>query len=97
MADKTKTRNSDRKSGKAWGRQHNAPVKPKSAESLQRKADKDARRAARSELAHPGPNITMPKIDWEWFGEIMAARWPGTRRRRSVDAILDLEKKGGRQ
>lgn len=96
MADKTKTRNSDRKNGKAWGKGHNAPVKAMSAEALQRKAEKDARRAQRAVQTHPGPNITMPKIDWNWFGEIMAARWPATRRRRSVDAILDLEKKGGR-
>lgn len=98
MADKakTKTRNPDRKSGKAWSRGHSTTVKAKSPEALARKAEKDARRAQRATLAHPGPNITMPRIDWNWFGEIMAARWPATRRRRSVDAILDLERRGGR-
>jgi len=92
----TKTKNPERRSGKAWSRNHNAPVKAKSAEALARKAEKDARRAERAEFSHPGPNITMPRINWEWFGNIMASRWPATRRRRSVDAILDLERKGGR-
>ena len=99
MADKAKTkvRNSERPgNGKAWSKRHNAPVKAKSAESLARKAEKDARRAERAPLTHPGPNITLPRIDWNWFGETMASRWTPTRRRRSVDAILDLERRGGR-
>lgn len=94
MTAKTaKVRNSERKSGKAWSKKHGAPAKVLSPEALVRRGQRAALKEAPEKR---GPNITMPKVDWNWVGLNMAARWPGTRKRRAVDAIIDLERKGGR-
>ena len=85
-----KTRNPDRKNGKAWGKNHAPAVKVLSPEAQLRKAEKDLRRQRTAQFSgyDRKPNITMPRITWRWAEEIMVARWPSTRRLRMLDAAL---------
>jgi hypothetical protein len=93
MATKTaKTRNSERKSGKAWGNGHAATAKVLSPEAVARKAEKEARRGKRVVGTGLISNITAPETSWDWFGEMMACRWPNTRRVRMMDAVQAREK-----
>lgn len=86
MATKNvKTRNPERRSGKAWGKGHSVEVKALSPEA---KAQKNAKRIPVVARDDRGSSITMPRITWGWAGEVMAARWPNTRRVRMVDAVL---------
>lgn len=98
MAAKTaKTRNGDRRSGKAWGKNHNAPVKVLSPEAQERKAHKDAERARRGPASHErGSNITMPRFTWEWAAESISAgtRLAHTRRFRMVEACMAQQRRG---
>jgi hypothetical protein len=97
MATKTaKTHNSDRKSGKAWGRNHVATAKTLSPEAQARKAHKDAERVKKAPVSHVrGSNITMPKFTWEWAAEAMSGtRLTHTRRFRMVEACLERERRG---
>lgn len=90
-----KTRNTERRSGKAWGKHHNPTV-----EEIRRAQERDGRRkekrAAREKrvVVHGerGLNITMPQINWEWATETMRARWPNTRKLRVIDAYIALGK-----
>lgn len=86
----SKTRNSDgRKSGKAWKKSHNAPVKTLTPEQQERKAQKDAERERRRTVSHErGSNVTMPSFDWEWATETMQGRHIHTRRFRTVEACM---------
>lgn len=93
-----KSRNSDRRSGKAWGKSHDAPVKVLSPEAQARKALREAERKdalipplERSRVGR-GSNITMPKITWEWATNIMASRFPNTRRAVMVELCIAQEK-----
>lgn len=93
-----KSRNSDRRSGKAWSKKHEASVKALSPEDQARKAHKDAERKAaltppleRSRVER-GSNFTMPRITWEWCTSTLAACFPNTHRLRMVDACIASEK-----
>lgn len=92
MATKAvKTRNPDRRSGKAWGKNHNAPARVLSPEAQARRAAKKAKRA--QVIRHErGLSITMPNITWEWATETMRSRWPNTRKVRVVDTYIAMTK-----
>lgn len=93
MANKTsaKTRNSERKNGKAWGKSHNAPVKVLSAEAQQSKAHKDAERRRKRPPAGGSP-LTMPKITWDWLTETMRGMHTRTKRYKTVEDFINLSK-----
>lgn len=94
MAKTAKTRNPDRKNGKAWAKNHTSTVRVLSTEAQMRKAEKEDRRSKRQPQDKPGFNITMPKISWGWAQEAMAARWPNTRRVRTMDLVFAQERRG---
>lgn len=52
MAKTAKTRNPDRKSGKAWGKNHTPTIKTLTSEQQERKAHKDAERRRRRIVTH---------------------------------------------
>ncbi len=84
---KTKgARNSDRKNGKAWGKNHGV-LKAKRTPS----PEKVARREARPQ-SHGGPSITMPAITWDWMEQTMVSRWPNTRKVRVVEAFFAMKR-----
>lgn len=95
-AKATKTRNPDRRNGKAWGKGHNAPAKVFSREAQERRAHKRAERErARTPRSERGFSVTMPKINWEWVTEAMNDRASGrrtvTRRSRVAGMVFALE------
>lgn len=80
MATGTKTRNPDRKNGKAWGKNHDKVTSAKTKPEKEKKA-KSPR--------HPrGSSITWPKITWEWAMESVSGRHTGTRRFRLIDECI---------
>lgn len=97
MANKstTKTSNTNRNNGKAWGRNHDAKAKVLSVEAEARKARKDAARAERAHnkvtLDKPGLPYTMPKITWEWATQSISGRNQHTRRSRIVATCFEYE------
>ncbi len=94
-----KSRNSDRRSGKAWGKDHTATTEVLTAEQEQNKKIKQierknrqiSRHAARVAAKEVGPSVTMPKISWEWATKMMVARWPNTRKVRTMNEVLANE------
>lgn len=97
MAKTAKTRNPDRHgSGKAWSKNHDAPVKVLTPEQQAHKAHKDAERARKRVVgSERGPSITMPRFTWEWAAETMiGGRITTTRRFRMVEACMALERRG---
>lgn len=96
MAKQTaKTRNPDRRNGKAWGKHHNLTVADVQ-QAQDRRAKQATRRAAREAKAvvhHSGGfSVTMPSFDWQWFGEVMRGIHTHTRRFRMVDACMAQER-----
>lgn len=89
MVAKTKgTRNSDRRSGKAWNKDHGVEVK----KNPNAKAEYEARRAARrvnNPRLERGSSLTMPQISWEWCTQILATRWPNTRKSGMVYTCIE--------
>lgn len=78
-------KNSDRKTGKAWKKDHGVAVKAMTPEAKARKAER-----GKKPVGSPrGSNFTMPKISWGWATEVMAERWPNTRRVRGLDAEIE--------
>ncbi|HEY6019051.1 MAG TPA: hypothetical protein VIY48_03900 [Candidatus Paceibacterota bacterium] len=91
MATKTaKARNPERRSGKAWGKDHNV-VKAKPAPSPEKVARRKAKAPVGQGKMDHAP-VTMPKISWEWAARVMSSRWPNTRKVRSADAYFAWEK-----
>lgn len=43
-----------------------------------------------------GSPITAPDINWDWFQDIMASRWPNTHRLRTMDAYAAQSRLVGR-
>lgn len=94
MAKQTaKTRNPERRSGKAWGKSHTPTIKTLTPEQQERKAQKDAERARkRSPRREPGYNYTMPSFTWEWAGETMRGQHTNTRRFKMVERCMADER-----
>lgn len=91
-----KTRNPERRSGKAWGKSHNDPAKKKlTAEQEARKMHKDAeRKKRRPAQSERGFSLTMPQLTWEWCADSMNGRMANTRRYRTMDAVFNQERRG---
>jgi hypothetical protein len=93
VAKTVKTGNPDRRSGKAWGKNHAAKVKVLTTEQQEHKAHKDAERERRRVASQDrGSNVTMPKISWDWCAEATAGRMTGTRRLRVVESVFAKER-----
>ncbi len=92
MATKAvKTRNPERRSGKAWGKNHNASDKVLSQETKDRMAARKSKRSQETK-SDRGLNVTMPKITWGWATEILRHRWPNTRKTRVIDMYTSMSK-----
>ena len=82
-----KARNPERRSGKAWGKNHGVEKAKKtpSAEKVE----------ARPKVSKGGCPITMPTVSYEALAKMMISRWPNTRKVRTIDAYIDFYKGKG--
>lgn len=97
MANKaasSKTRNSDRRNGKAWGKNHSPQVKSLTKEQQERKVHKDAERTKNKKpRKEAGNSYTMPKMTWEWATDSLGGRNNHTRRARIIARAMEQERK----
>lgn len=82
-----KARNPDRKSGKAWSKNHGVT---KSKPAVDEKV-----LAPEKKVSAGGSPVTMPTVSFESLAKLMAARWPSTRKVRAIDAYIDWHKGRG--
>ena len=76
-----KARNSERRSGKAWGKNHGV-VKAKPVKVAE----------AGPKVSKGGSPVTMPSVSFEAMGRMMASRWPSTRKLAAIDSYINWSK-----
>lgn len=93
-AAKTKgTRNPERRTGKAWAKDHGVEVKKNPNAEEEYKARRARRAQENGARLERGYSLTMPRITWEWCTQILSSRWPNTRK--SAMVYMCIERKIG--